>query len=175
MPRQSKTRPRDLTVVERRAYVFRLKQAGATFLDIMRTIHADAAWHGRLPKTYNERHVHRDVMIELQRQRRDLAEIVDDVRQQELARIDRLFLAYWQRALGDTQRHVPGDIEAGRFILQLMERRAKYLPGLNAPADVTLNIQALVAKVANDLGLDTAVLLAEAQALLMEGDSGQDA
>src|SRR5262245_63654728 len=116
MPRQPKTRPRDLRVVERRAYVFRLKQGGATFLDIMRTIHQDPAWQGRLPRTYNERHVHEDVMLELKRLRTELAEVVDEVRQQELARLDRLLLAYWPRALGNPQQQVPGDVEDARFV-----------------------------------------------------------
>jgi hypothetical protein len=136
MPRRGYTRAQDLIVAERRAYVFRLRQTGATFLDIRRIIQHDPAWQGRLPKSYSERQAHRDVVTELQRLRAELAELVEDVRQVELARLDRLLLAYWERALGDEERQIPGDLEAGRFILQLMDRRARYLPGLDSPLHV---------------------------------------
>lgn len=136
MPRRGKTRADDLLVQERRAYVFRLRQAGATFLDIMRTMKADPLWRERLPLIYTERQVHRDVSVELQRYRTELAELVDDVRQQELTRLDRLLLSYWPRAIGDPQRQITGDLDAARFVLQLMDKRARYLPGLHAPVQV---------------------------------------
>jgi hypothetical protein len=129
MPRQPKTRPRDLLVTERRAYVFRLKQAGATYVDIARSIHADLSWQGRLPRYYTEREVYRDVKAELQRQRTELVELVDDVRQEELMRLNKLQLAFWQRATG-------GDLHAAYFLLELMARRAKYWPGLEKPVVV---------------------------------------
>jgi|SRR5919109_1499893 hypothetical protein len=132
MPRRGKTRAADLLVLERRAYVFRLKQAGATYADIARTIHADATWSGRLPRSYTEREVYRDVKAELQRQRLDLAELVDDVRQEELGRLNKLQLAFWQRATG-------GDLQAAYFLLELLARRARYLPGLEQPMAVEVS------------------------------------
>lgn len=137
MPRQPlQTRPNHLRVAERRAFVFRLRQAGATYLDILRTIRGSAEWMGRLPKAYNERHVHEDVKTELQRYRSDLAELADDVRQQELARLDRLFLAYWPRAIGEPAKQIAPDLQAARFVLDLMARRARYVPGVEAPIKV---------------------------------------
>jgi hypothetical protein len=50
-----------------------------------------------------------------------------------------------------------------------MERRYPDQYGRKFQADLTLNIKALAAKVASELGLDVTALLAEAQALLTEG------
>src|SRR5919201_6135096 len=105
MPKQPKTRVRDLRALERRAYVFRLKQAGATYAAIAKAMQADLTWQGRLPRYYTEREVYRDVKAELQRQRLELTALVDDVRQEELSRLDALQLAFWQRGTG-------GDLQA---------------------------------------------------------------
>jgi len=53
-----------------------------------------------------------------------------------------------------------------------LERKYPDRYGRRVQADVTVNIQALVAKIAEEMGLDTSALLAEAQALLTEaGDA----
>jgi len=49
----------------------------------------------------------------------------EEARQTELDRCDRLQRAYWGKAM-------TGDVQAGRIILQVMDRRARYL-GLDAP------------------------------------------
>jgi hypothetical protein len=129
MPRRGRTRASDLLVLERRATVFRLKQSGATYAAIASMMQASAAWHGRLPQYYTEREVYRDVKAELQRQRTALAALVDDVRQEELARLDALQVAFWSRATS-------GDAHAAALVLDLMARRARYWPGLEQPVAV---------------------------------------
>ena len=51
-PRRSKASPITLTVQERRAYAYRLKQAGATYRDIAAALQNDPNWIHRLPASY---------------------------------------------------------------------------------------------------------------------------
>ena len=88
-----------------------------------------AQWRTRLPRSYNARKVHEDVMLELGRMRTELAELVDDVRTQELDRLDRMLLGVWDRA-----SH--GDPHAITNVLAIMARRARYLPGLEGPVTI---------------------------------------
>jgi hypothetical protein len=60
--------------------------------------------------------------------KRTLQQPADELRQQELDRIDRLQLAIWQKAM-------QGDMKAIATIVRLMERRAKLL-GLDAPVRI---------------------------------------
>ena len=55
----------------------------------------------------------------------ELDRSVEELRREDLDRIERLQLAYWPQALSGTQR-------AGEFVLKLMERRARLLQ-LDAP------------------------------------------
>lgn len=130
--RQGKTRPTALDVAERRAFVFQLRRTGATYAVIYATIRQHKDWVARLPKSYDERHVHADVMAELTRIREDLAEDAEAVRQQELDRLDRMLLGVWTRAQG-------GDTQAIHTVLELMARRARLVPGLEAPAGLKLD------------------------------------
>jgi hypothetical protein len=65
-----------------------------------------------------------------------------------------------------------GDWKAAAWKL---ERRWPDTYGRRLQADFTLNIKALAAKVASELGLDVEVLMAEAHALLTEGHDAADA
>jgi hypothetical protein len=71
---------------------------------------------------------------------------IAEARTVELARLDRLHKAVWQRAIS-------GDIPAIETVLRLMERRARLL-GLDAP--VRVDLRALVADSATRFGLDEA-------------------
>jgi hypothetical protein len=124
--RRGRTRAQDLVVAERRLYVFQLRQAGASYREIADTIARDPRWNQRLPRRYDRVGVYRDCVAELQRQRTELAELVEDVRQLELTRLDRMQLALWSAA-------THGDVAAIDRVLAIMARRAKYLPGLEVP------------------------------------------
>ena len=143
--RTSKTRAVDLRAKERRSYVFNLRQSGASYELIHRTISANPAWVGKLPKHYTRREVHADVMLEL-KEIKVSADDIEAVRSQELERLDRMLMAIWPMALGKPATPgalgrppvpaVPASIEAQQQIIRIMERRAKYLPGVNAPIPV---------------------------------------
>ena len=62
---------------------------------------------------------------ELARLNKDRTEIAEDVRRQEVERLDALLAGLWDAATG-------GDIQASTAALRVMERRAKLL-GLDAP------------------------------------------
>jgi hypothetical protein len=137
----SATSAERMLVAERRLYVVRLKQSGASFRDIAAAINADPGWAGRLPDGgYDERRVYRDVKSELQRMRKEIAETVDDIRDNELLTLNRMQLALWQRALGTPPNMqtgapaIPADLGAQQQIIRIMERRARYVPHLEVPA-----------------------------------------
>ena len=103
---------------KREADALALRLAGATFEDIARQL----GLAGRAPaKDAYERALIR------------LAPIADreKARSLEAARLDRLQLVHWQKALG-------GDADATNAVLNIMARRARLL-GLDAPVDVNLN------------------------------------
>jgi Holliday junction resolvasome RuvABC ATP-dependent DNA helicase subunit len=131
MARRGKTRAQDLVVAERRAYVFELRAARTSYALIAQTIRADPRWASRLPKWYDQRQVHKDVLRELE-QRRPLLEHVEHVRQLELETLDVLQLTLTPRATG-------GDVAAIDRVLAIMARRAKYLPNLEVPLHLQID------------------------------------
>jgi hypothetical protein len=67
---------------------------------------------------------------------------VEEVRQVESERLDRIQLTYWQRAVGETFKDrngddvsVVADPEYAELVLKVMDRRARLL-GLNAPVKI---------------------------------------
>lgn len=84
------------------------------------------------------------------------AEPAEEVRMQELARLDRLMLAHWPKA-------VAGDREATRMVLAIMDRRARYL-GLDAP--IRIDHTAWIRTMAEENGLDPEQAVRDAQAIL---------
>jgi hypothetical protein len=148
MPRQPKTRPSHLDVAERRAHVFQLRRTGASYAVIYSTMRQDAAWKDRLPKSYDERHVHGDVLAEIARMDSMLAEDVEAVRRLEIERLDRMLLGVWPRAQA-------GDDHAIQSVLALMARRARYVPSLEVPTnlkvDTTVEAGAGMAALLSDL------------------------
>jgi hypothetical protein len=126
--RQGKTKGRHLAVLARRRYVFELRLTGATYTLIRDSIHREPQFQNRLPRLYDERQVYRDVVAEMKRLR-PTNDQIDAVRQMELDRLDALHLALWPRALD-------GDPTAIEQVLKLMARRARYMPGVEAPIQV---------------------------------------
>lgn len=139
-PRHGNTRGPQLSALVRRQYVFSLRCTGATYEAIFQA--AQRRFGTALPRSYNRRNVHKDVMEELTQRREELNETVEIVRVMELQRLDQLQLGVWARAVGtpaDLQRGIPAepaDIEAQQQVLRIMQQRIRLLPGLAAPIKV---------------------------------------
>jgi hypothetical protein len=122
--------------------VFRLKQSGMTFDDIALTMRNDPTWGPLLPKSYTGNTALKDVRLEVSRHRTELAQVVEEVREEEIARLNRMLQAIWPLALGrppDLRTGQPAqlpDLAAIGKVLEIMARRAKYIPGLDAPIKV---------------------------------------
>lgn len=105
-------------MAERRVEALKLRQAGASYREIGRTLGIDAMT------------AHSDVkaaVAELNEQQNELA---IEVRRLELERLDRMQLALWKQAMDGNQG-------AHDRVLRIMERRAKLL-GLDAPTRAEL-------------------------------------
>lgn len=122
----------------RRVQALDLRLAGATYRDIS----------SRLGVTVAQSY--KDVQQALRDYCQDTAE---EVRDQELARLDRLMLAHWQRALN-------GDHKSTATVLSIMDRRAKIL-GLDAPAKVDITMYIRQKALEEGLDPDEAVRAAE--------------
>ena len=81
----------------------------------------------------------------------------DEVREVERRRLDRLLLSHWPAATGQ-----PADLKAATMVLQIMDRRARYL-GLDAPQKV--DITSWVREVAEREGLDVEQAIRDAEAI----------
>lgn len=104
----------------------------------------------------------------VQRMLRETAqEPADAVREAELARLDRLLLAHWSAAIGDPKAEppVPGDRDATRMVLQIMDRRARYL-GLDAPTRI--DVTGWIRGMAEREGIDPEQAVRDAEAILRE-------
>lgn len=78
-----------------------------------------------------------------------IREPTEEVRQQEAARLDRLMMTHWPKAL-------EGDHDALNAVLRIMDRRAKLL-GVDQPQKVDL--RALIMAVAGEEGVDPSEFL----------------
>lgn len=92
--------------------------------------------------------------------RKAIQEPADDVRQLELARLDRMQAGVWAAA-------ITGDAASIVAVLKIMARRALYL-GLDAPVkvDITVEWLAEVRRRAVEDGLDPDAAVAEAEMIL---------
>jgi len=115
-----------LATAKRRAYVLRLRKAGATYREI-----AGAALEkfgaDQLPETWDCRYAHKDVSRELDKLRTVIGEDADEIRQMELERLNDMLKALYASA---TRRNP--DYGAIDRVLKIMRRRAELL-GLDAP------------------------------------------
>lgn len=138
MPARENTRDKiRLNAVERQRQALELRRAGTGYEAIARAV----GYAGPGP-------AHKAVQSALKRM---LAEPAEEVRALELARLDRLQMAHWPRAIGSGG--VAPDPVATATVLRIMERRAKMM-GLDAPT--TVNVQRVVDEVAQSYGLTPA-------------------
>ncbi len=102
---------------------------------------------------------HTDVTRAMEKAAAEMVRDADVLRQTELARIDRVQVAYWPRALGQrdpvTHEVLPPDPEAAKVVQWCIDRRCK-LTGLYAPIKhevVTLGaIEAAIAQLEEQIG-----------------------
>jgi len=83
-------------------------------------------------------------------------EPAEQVRKAELGRLDRLLMAHWPAA-------VDGDAKATQTVLQIMDRRARYL-GLDAPQRIDLT--AWIRDMAEREGIDPDQAVKDAEAIV---------
>ncbi len=129
---RGKTRPADLAAVERRRLIFELRKGGATYRQIAQTL-IDQYGPDALPKGYDERQVHRDVIRELGRLRLATGLDAADVVQLELERLNALLLAVWGRATA-------GDYGAIDRALAIMKRMSD-IQGVTVPITVDWRLE----------------------------------
>jgi len=123
------TRPQIIETAQRREYVLEQRKGGSTYREIAKaTINKYGA--SALPKNYDERYAHDDVMAELKRLHESNKETAQDILDLELIRLDRMQTAIW----GDV---LHGDEKAIDRVLRIMQRRADLL-GLDAPKNVDI-------------------------------------
>ncbi len=114
MSAQNAQRDRRIEEAQRRRRALELRVAGATYEEIAEAlgyVSRGTAWKA-VWRAYRE----------------GLRDPAEHLRELETERLDRLQKAWWTKALG-------GDVSAFRYLLRLMERRAKLL-GLDAPTKI---------------------------------------
>jgi hypothetical protein len=91
-------------------------------------------------------------------------EPAEELRTMEVARLDQMLLGLWPKA-------IKGDTWAVDRVLKIMERRAALL-GLDAPVKRELSgsveLRTYAERVAGDLGLEPAEVLAQAERIIAE-------
>lgn len=102
---------------ERRAKAIAMKLAGIDYETIAQ----------RLEYRGGRGAVCKDISRALAQNLTGVRETVDELREMELMRLDRLQSVAWQLALGNK------DLRAVETILKIMGQRLKYVPGLEAP------------------------------------------
>lgn len=108
-------------VAERRAKAVQLRIAGASLDEI-----GQALGYGGSTVESRRAAVCKDLKRAFEAAKDEEQATVTEWRELELTRLDRLQRGLWSAAIG-------GDVQAARAVLQLMERRARYIPGLEAP------------------------------------------
>ena len=139
--RQPKTTGRLIKTQERRVFELDLRKSGMTYRQIAKaTINRFGIEN--LPKGYDERYAYMDVKRELEKIRTQVAEDIEEIRQTEIERLDKMLMGLWPKA-------VKGDVSAVGSVLRIMERRSVYL-GLDAPKHLILDWR----EKAKDVGID---------------------
>ena len=126
-----------LDTAERRAYVFQLRKAGATY-DAIAQAAIDKFGADALPAGYDCRYAWKDIKRELDRLRGEIADAANDIIELETQRLDAMLTVLWPQVAKGNQ----GAVDR---VLRIMERRSKLL-GLDKPEkhDVTSAGKALV-------------------------------
>lgn len=111
---ESKASKRRIMAQEKKRRALEMRKVGATYEEIQRALgykSVCSAWKA--------------VQSAL---RSMIKEPAEEVRKLELARLDRMFRAYWPKV-------IQGDIQAGNLVLKIADRRARLL-GLDMPVKV---------------------------------------
>jgi len=116
-----------LETAERRAYVFQLRKAGATYAAIVKAA-IDKFGVDALPNGFDERYAYKDVKRELDHLRKDIADSAAEIIELETQRLDAMLTVLWPQVAKGNQ----GAVDR---VLRIMERRAKLL-GLDCPQKI---------------------------------------
>ena len=119
----SSTNPAAVKQIERAARAFQLRKGGLDYQAIADTIleeWEEAGIGHELPPSWGKRYAHKDVTEMMQEHRTTIQESLTDVLELEVARLDALLTAVWDKA-------VAGKYEAIDRVLKIMDRRAKHL------------------------------------------------
>jgi hypothetical protein len=152
---KAQTNPQLIETARRRALVFRLRKAGATYIEVANAViyqygqerlaEVGPSWpehYGTtdleqarrmaglevLPSGWDELYAYKDVKRELDKLRDEIKESAEDIRSMQDARLDAMLRAIWPRIVRDNP-----DLKAMDRGLRIMDRRAK-LWGLDAPS-----------------------------------------
>lgn len=128
MPSKGKTIPSHVNALERRKFATELRASGVLYADIALAV--KQKFGDKAPASYDERMAWRDVMIVLDKYKKDLAETAEDVRTMMLTQIDGVMLTVYQKALA-------GDPKAVASFIRLQDQKAR-LVGAYAPAQVKI-------------------------------------
>lgn len=124
-----------LQTAQRRSDVIRLREAGATWEDVARAIERQYG-ADRLPAGWDRRYAYKDFMRELEKLREDIKEGVEEIREMETRRLERMQRSIWQKSINaDGATTWKQQREAIDRMLRIMQRRAQLL-GLDMPQRV---------------------------------------
>lgn|SRR3990167_692697 len=102
---------------ERRSVVLELKEHGATYQQIATLMHQ--RYPGKVHPNYDARNVFRDIKYCLEHLRQEMTLVVENVRTLELARLERLMMPYYAKA-------ITGDHKSLESVLKIQSRAAAY-------------------------------------------------
>jgi len=124
MAAKNVTRPQLIDAAERRGFILEQRKGGSSYREIAAAALNKFGVNG-LPRGYDSRYAHDDVLAELKRLREQNSELAGDVRDLELIRLDRMQASLWTSVLGGSETAIDR-------VLKIMQRRADLL-GLDAP------------------------------------------
>lgn len=118
-----KTSAAAINLIRRRSRALQLRTTGATYDAVARVI----ATEFKLPK-YDRARAFQDVDFALGEISRDYKHAAEALRTQDLEILNRLQMAFWEKAMG-------GDPKSGATLIKILERRARLL-GTDAPVQI---------------------------------------
>jgi hypothetical protein len=114
MTNKSMTAAVKIRIAERRAMALELRKQGGTF----RQIAEQLAGRDGVSVKYDESHAFRDIQAELARLNTENQELVREIRDLELLRLDAMLCIYWPKAM-------EGDYQAFDRVLAILDRHAR--------------------------------------------------
>jgi hypothetical protein len=120
----------NITVADRKYFAMQLRAAGLNYREIYEAMMTQYG-ADKLPASYDERYVWRDIQEEMRKIRNDTTETAEMVRTLELSRLDQMQTAIMPSA-------TRGDLKCIDRVLKIMAARADLL-GLRAPTTTVVN------------------------------------